>query len=114
MKSISAQDLRIGNCLSYKGVIKAINVNNILSIANGYSSYVEPVALNPEILLRAGFEYRKETSNFHLAGFEVYVRGDYFGVNFTGFGLQIREFKYVHELQNLFYSISGHELTIEL
>lgn len=78
------------------------------------SDYVNPIPLTEEILLKCGFEkFLKgiKGSDIHdtyrLGFFQI---ENHFGI-YLFHGIEI---KHTHQLQNLFFAISGHELNIEL
>lgn len=75
---------------------------------------LKPIPLTEEILLNCGFEkFLKgiKGSDIHdtyrLGFFQI---ENHFGI-YMFHGIEI---KHIHQLQNLFFAISGHELNIEL
>lgn len=127
---IKASELRIGNWYNDKRINRHFVVNQIheLSISHGdtdYSptriDYVEGIELTPEWLERFGFE--SEVSKSYSSGspgveFMVY-RNSLFTYNdvqkawwYDGKILQLQP-KYVHQLQNLFFALTGRELELK-
>ena len=133
---MNLNELRIGNyvCTSYmkKSVFKvnAIHSDRIYfeSIVENFKSYtipvyVEPIQLTEEWLLKAGFKYKK----YHpttIGSADVFGSGLYVSqmIN-NGFSLVFqtdkksfyfefsdRYIKYVHELQNIYFALTGVEL----
>ena len=111
---MKAEELRIGNLVHdvLNNNAKRINQENLCDFANGYVSF-EPIPLTEEWLLKFGFdetivegypiyqsdkgfivEYYKDESVFLILDFEVRI-------------------KYVHQLQNLYFALTGLELTIK-
>lgn len=85
---------------------------------------IQPIPLTEEWLLKLGFEEKgdnKEESYFLLYGFHLENRAnDKFSLNINkeDFGCwwidqYLKELKYVHQLQNIFFCITGEELTIK-
>lgn len=112
---MNASDLRIGNYV--KGVrvgkVKTIfsthfQVDDINSVSLGYSiqDKFEPIPLTEEWLIKFGFTKNfEEYSTKHLKiGKRVNKKGFYYGG---------REIKHVHQLQNLYFALTGEELTIK-
>jgi hypothetical protein len=98
-------------------------------------SYFEPIELTEEVLLKIGFKKEKKiTSNLYYLDFEEneddITRVKYVIYNsnslpllkiittkynsFEGFELTKRGIKYLHQLQNAYYCLTGQELNIEL
>lgn len=81
---------------------------------------LEPIVLNEEILQNAGFEEKIGlfTSHHYAKGdLQLKFNGDYFerisngSVSTEAFTLPI---KYFHQLQNLYFALTGEELEIKL
>lgn len=81
--------------------------------------FINPIQITPEWLEKLGFEldgnkyiYRFEPDCewdyvlFDLDWFEVKINGDYW--------MKAKNIESVHKLQNLIYSLTGQELTIEV
>lgn len=123
---IQANELRIGNWVSYKrkkAVINEIdkhvlevdfNGKRIASLAKNF----HPIPLTPELLEKAGFRIVN-----HIGGYSFYTL-DRKGKNRENPPIDIYEnrtlhnnypvkhCKYLHQLQNLFWCLTGKELTI--
>jgi hypothetical protein len=81
-----------------------------------YLKYIEPIELTEEWLLKFGakwegdyifLEINKLTIRTHLPNMKPASIFAYFD------GIKIKQLKYVHELQNLYYAINGTELKCE-
>jgi hypothetical protein len=103
---MTARELRIGNT-----VYDVINKMNIYIrpeiISDFYNDYIslKPIELSNELLLKFGFN--KIGFKFIKDGIELFpVRDLYYRGNFP-----IKsDIKYVHQLQNLYFALTGSEL----
>ena len=134
---MKANELRIGNLVLYQGY----HISTVIGITEPYWGHgirihhdgssvgcafdmVEPIHLTEEWLYRFGFEvgYHKlgtSTQKFYSKlwgtnGVEIVVV-DY---HYTGFEYQLSKsnykyLEYVHQLQNLFFALTGEELTLQ-
>lgn len=105
---IQANELRIGNWVSI-GEMSYRPLNKV--IPELCSSY-EPIELTPEILIDCGFE--KGLDHFwYSPNIEI-------GVLFHDSGLTVttqsvsRPVTHLHQLQNLYFALTGEELTVNL
>lgn len=119
MAQVKAQELRIGN-LVYQGakIPTQATAETIFNLSKGLIS-IKPIPLTEERLVKFGFEI--ETKYSHSMGYKknykVY-RKDLFTYNgiqaawwFDNKVLRIQP-EYAHQLQNLFHTLTGEELTI--
>ncbi len=121
---IQSTELRLGNLLqSGKGIYKVISISlheslmEIITISDDgfvipYPTIYKPIPITEEWLLKLGFSiednesYQLDTDlGFCIWGrigqsFNVYVNSDSIG----------NEKEYVHELQNLYFALTGKEL----
>jgi hypothetical protein len=103
---MNARELRIGNT-----VYDVINKMNIYirpeTISDFYNDYIslKPIELSDELLLKFGFD--KIGFQFIKDGIELFpIRDLYYRGNFP-----IKsDIKYVHQLQNLYFALTGCEL----
>lgn len=119
MENLSAKNLRLGNIVRSKinGISKVEQIGSSInseyvggrSLEGNYweNSYL-PVEINEEWLLDFGFEKRKvDFPSFQLNGIQInYINGkwqDY---------VSQRGLPHIHELQNLYFAMTGEELTI--
>lgn len=116
---INPKELRIGN--------KVFLQNEVVTIAelekagatfeeNGFVAvydYLTPIPLNPEWLQRMSFDQSGEA--FELGDlpidFKIEKEGDYLYWNQSE--LPDVQIKNVHQLQNLYFALTGEELTIK-
>lgn len=119
-------ELRIGNALKFWNNIFFVSEITELKITAKNKSlgiicedYIEfsPITLTEDILLRLGFD-----EGFHRYGLEncglkchKSLKENYWIVS-QGFGIQfteLTEIQFLHQLQNLFFSLCGEELTFK-
>lgn len=121
------RELRIGNLIDRNGLmeVKGINLTTVrvydhynkCSISHGFPVYsFKGIELTPEWLERLGF-YKCDGRSGELYSIKFNDK------NIIGYWLidgatNVGEFipqdkKYVHQLQNLFYSLTGEELAID-
>lgn len=113
------EDLRIGNYLNIHGAPAPIQAGWFCLIAqNKPLPKHEPIPLTPELLEKAGLgaEYKCGSTWAEIAGslsvFEKVEEKE--GIILHYIKQNRRVIRYVHELQNLFYCLTGEELTINL
>lgn len=115
---MEANELRIGNLVNYQGdnwnmssIFKddplELVKNGTYKIAN--ISEFQPIELTEELLLNFGFKWKNNglrKSNFCLRNFgsswSIFLSNESFNFNV--------ELKYFHELQNLYFYITGVEI----
>ena len=119
---LKANELRIGNLILFDGKITHANTRNIAYISNsnrlknGDSIAFEPIKLTEEWLLKAGFEKLTSIEKGFKSNSYTYGRGFSFIVHLNN-GLlstnfwQGNEKKFLHQLQNIFFSLTGEELS---
>ena len=112
---MKANELRIGNLVDWdektiRSKVKGIHPSgNYLHLDNGWVqlSRCEPILLTEEWLVRFGFE--KLTK-----GGSIYKLKDFHVQDFSPLGIyecnNHIEIKYVHQLQNLYFALTGEEL----
>lgn len=108
--AIPASELRIGNWVSMgpnsNFAIKIVWEKNLFS----------PIPLSPELLIKAGFEEQSSSwySKHNVAIMLGYTEkhGDFFHFATTDKLVLSPAYKYVHQLQNIYYIIEGEELEI--
>ena len=120
---MNAKDLRIGNLLQYtdfqkvkehlRGTTFNVTADDILFLSTYSVDYVEPIQLTPEWLEKFGFE--KIGSRYEKESISLYKFKDVFDLQLIRdnelFDLGIG-YVYVHQLQNLYFAITGEELTV--
>jgi len=138
-KLMKAEDLRIGNWVQPEVEENFFDVMEVLTITqdgsdlkgfkkNIHKGYVygkfgtfKPIPLNEEEFLKLGFEHNLEglskTEGRQTIFIPRYNKGDDFYVLYQediGCGFNpLRYVEYVHEIQNIWHSLTGSELTIK-
>ena len=122
---MNAQELRIGNWLhsNLTEMDFRVTSRDILNI-EGYPNTCKPIPLTEEWLLKFGFKHKKcgmcgqdQWSNMDfwyietISGEAIVLRGN---VKQTKILYPYGTFiEYVHSLQNLYFALTGQELTIQ-
>jgi len=117
---LTAQDLRIGNYVQFPaGTIYKVDI-----LYDSYKSleYWKPIPLTEEWLLKLGFEYYKPLNHYRMVlndiWFEIRV-SDIFVFSFTNLNydeenhMPPKVIQRVHQLQNLYFALTGEELEIK-
>ncbi|CAB4151894.1 hypothetical protein UFOVP600_38 [uncultured Caudovirales phage] len=130
------EELRIGNLVLFENEIQeisSIHSDNTIRLrkyknekCHGCykldSFKIKPILLTKELLLNNGFEFSIDT--FYLKGFSIWFTETYTLINdeyvdCMGFFYELRErgmmdkqIKHIHQLQNLYFSLTNKELTI--
>jgi hypothetical protein len=126
IKMIDIKELRIGNyakhndAWSYRGFVSEGFLFQwedrdwyALGECTLFIENVEPIELTEDILIKCGFVKTYEEHHFYSVKFSDYEQVN---ANIQGGVVYIhdREIKYVHQLQNIVYALSGNELNITL
>ena len=119
---MKATELRIGNLIhtdnstqSFMDVV-TVDLEVLLSLHYGYGFYENPIPLTEEWLVKFGFDkigiyYEKENLRIE----PMVLMNLTFAVRFiTGVNssIMISSVQHVHQLQNLYFALTGEELTI--
>lgn len=121
---MNAQELRIGNFVEKslksgngRSVINAIGCQDIVKIYEGTGSFnYAPIKMTEDIIVKCGFVeiFKSEMhATFYITDLSFYFwynDGKQY-VNFKGAHIDCT---YIHELQNIYYCLTGKELSINL
>jgi hypothetical protein len=114
---MKATELRIGNWVDQpnEGVAKVTSILNNLQIRTetGYvDKYCKPIPLTEEWLLKFGFKWKNFA--FRDGTFTVRYQKEFY-VYLSVEGVRPIQIKldYVHQLQNLYFALTGEELDIK-
>lgn len=119
MENIKAQDLRIGNYYESMGREFRLDMKMMYAFCSGSLTYnvndIKGIPITKERLLKFGFEQRElffekmlganKSITIHLNGNEVLTQ-----VCQGIYGITV-PCEYVHQIQNLYYTLTGEELT---
>lgn len=117
---MKANELRIGNYVEiaqYPNDREIIKLDSGNAIDQSIKLNAKPIPLTEEWLVKFGFEKLtdvkdgfKTTSYSHKKySFIIYFDGERLSVNFW----QGNEKKYIHQLQNLYFALTGEELKLK-
>jgi hypothetical protein len=130
---MTANELRIGNYVyDTLGKVNKIDLEAITYIVKEPHNQVKPIPLTEEWLLKLGFEKNKDNrwmrgkSRYAIFYFEYYATGedncmwrieyhdtDYGRNEYKDCNQWGDVIKYVNQLQNLYFALTGEELTIK-
>ena len=110
---IKATDLRIGNIVFSAMIDESFKVSNLTT---DYDPLCKPIEITEEWVLKFGFE--KQENNWK----KLCICNDWtylYWERLTGLELSVNKhsvmqphIKYVHQLQNLYYALTGVELSV--
>jgi len=117
---MKATELRIGNYIDYETereiVTMQITYEYIRLIHNGNKNF-KPIELTEDWLLKFGFKYSLRLDDFMFKDqndvFEIqpYKKG-FLNLVIWHDNEILQEIKYVHQLQNLYFALTGEELSL--
>lgn len=117
---MKAEELRIGNWVhsDEMGEPMQVNAHQILfqtSLKSMLSGFIDPIPLTEEWLVDFGFNYENGAyylNNIDDSFYVKYCSDEGYGFSFcaTTYGF-LKEVPYVHQLQNLYHSLTGTELS---
>jgi hypothetical protein len=120
---MNANELRIGNLFIEKYSKKIIPVLELLRSGNIVFDFecfgvwqAEPIKLTSEWLLKFGFKQTNESEEvewYRLNGFDIATHEENGDVYFVYQHMVLRHIINVHQLQNLYFALTGTELTYE-
>lgn len=123
---MKSNELRIGNWMVIGTLGKCkitVEAFRELSYFPEIINSIEPIPLTSEILEKAGFVSSFSGDDFHTGILwrvknteYLYCEDGYFVDNcgYYGHYCDIGDVKYLHQLQNLYFALTGEELPIEL
>lgn len=124
MGSMKASELRLGNlCQNKQGNVIHINVNHLIILSYGIENEFKPIPLTEEWLLRFGFkeciserycdrhEEYEECTYYYYDMFKLYYNPELGCFTDDTFEYQFK-LKHVYQLQNLYFALTGEELTL--
>lgn len=119
---MEANELRIGNLITFKGDLLEVNIQNLIIIHGGGSDKLpfKPIPLTEGWLVKFGYRINKGVRNNYVSGFieglELIEGSGYWYLEHLcdgHGGIELGHFEYVHELQNFYFAAKRQELTIK-
>jgi hypothetical protein len=112
---MKAQDLRIGNNIFHRNKAITVNWQELKWIQEGNNNF-QPIPITEDWLLKLGFEktmswtFAKELVGNNILVYYLGEKG--FSIGFKNYS----DFKceHVHQLQNLYFTLTNEELIINL
>lgn len=122
---IKAHEVRIGNIVMWNGKPTKLSALHIYTMFDAQDEAEEgsPIQITPEILKKAGFVSTGSGDDFHNGILwntpnenYKYCEDGYIVDNcgYYGHYCDIGDVSYLHQLQNLYFALTGEELTIAL
>lgn len=127
---MEAKELRIGNKfwrLCCNDEVVEIRQDGVIGIDSlrGLIPYseIEPIPVTEELLLKIGFKkgqgngyasYKINPYDGHIIEVAIYESGIDAFIQYICGACHLRSIKYLHELQNIVFAITGTELEVEL
>jgi len=118
---MKANDLRIGNWVYLK--LDEYNIELLeFEFESGWNmEYIHPIPITEEWLLKFGFYYQSSDKNYVVKSKQENnnsikkIDGDWcYNNDYSDASCYfVRELRYIHELQNLYYALNEEELTIK-
>jgi len=123
-----SNQLRNSNLIKYMGKPIKVSIETIFAISKcvGETAMYQPIQLTEEWLLKCGFE-KKTYAHLTLYYFSLKVlshgeisfhpKENGFNIDLgttTGYQFGTTNIKYVHQLQNLYFALTGEELTVNI
>ena len=117
---MKANELRIGNYVSvtWNGSSEITEIEQYhVRLKDGFSDIesLRPIPLTKEWLLKFGFNANRYNDEFELYPLMFdceYTDHGEWNISYDGHPLST-EVKYVHQLQNLYFALTGEELTLK-
>jgi len=114
MQSVMPSELRIGNLINYGKAYQNRYENPLVIFATDLedTSDYEPILITEEWLLKFGFS--KELDSFYRIknSYLVEVLFHDKGITISTQSVCLNHIIYLHQLQNLYFSLTGCELTV--
>jgi hypothetical protein len=113
--ALKANELRIGNWHWGDGNPIQITAKDILDLSDDpQDDFYQPIPLTEEWLLKFGFEKNKNNRFVLLTGdVDILFTEDLDGWVCDGINFSVNCLSYVHQLQNLYFALTGEELEMK-
>ena len=115
---MKANELRIGNWYDHNGVQKQVTPNTIEEVWVAERTWCKPIPLTKKWCLNLGFEVFEGKISYDRDKLSIYfgdtiLSGNNGRTYWNGCSILEESPKYVHQLQNLYFALSGEELTLQ-
>jgi hypothetical protein len=108
---MKAQELRIGNLYDNNGNYFVVTPSTIESVFESERVWCKPIPLTEEWLLKFGFEKNITTDLYPTFSYDILNVND--GIVYVlNYGF-VNHIKYVHQLQNLYFTLTREELKLK-
>jgi hypothetical protein len=105
---MKANELRIGNWFIEKDEVKQFDGDFYHLLG------CEPIPLNTKWLEKFGFEYSEFNDLYQKGGYDVDIKDNvYCHFYMNEYGDWYKDIDHVHSLQNLYFALTGEELTVK-
>lgn len=112
MANIKAEELRIGNLLERDDEVFAASAYTILLLERN-DIECKPVPLTEEKLVEFGFTHHHNTPHPNRVFRKNWTEGFFELEEIINYHSHEVTLKYVHQLQNLYFALTGEELTLQ-
>lgn len=125
---MNVKELRIGNYISVRNDVRKVNsvsgsprserISTTIDGCNFAECHfsedsIRPIPLSKEWLVKLGFTtYTINKWDFPIENDDYYHIVKFKGWNFRGLGYTMCKIEYVHQLQNLYFALTGKELEV--
>ena len=112
---IAPQELRLGNWVNVSGTGQIVEMRTVATLNQSANTYM-PIPIDADLLEQFGFHFHSHFKiwqrNKPLAGTgpEMELDRDFWVLDFSHHRIGV-ELKSLHQLQNLYFSLQGKELT---
>jgi len=113
---MEAKELRIGNFINYLGSGE-VQIKDAKALFNSMEQFnyphpkVSPIPLTEEWLIKFGFVKHKDRFEYKIKEFRICLNSDSNEYVFPDWDVfDYLQIKYVHQLQNLYFALTGEEL----
>lgn len=110
---MKANELRLGNIIKSKSsaTFWSVDIDDLILINDNPNHYL-PIPLTEEWLLKFGFKLIRR-ANYINCDFDEWSLGEFELEDFIYRGSVEKELKHVHQLQNLYFALTGEELILK-
>ena len=116
--TLDSHEIRLGNTYKIEmgdGTYKSdlINLEDLSNLLDDdLDDFYQAMEISSKWLLNLGFIYNDFEGLYEKAGFDIDILdGEYCHFYFCQYGDWYKEIKYVHQLENLYFALTGEELT---